>query len=80
MPAGKTSSNLTELALRRAEVLHQIERLLLRRAIVGEWTPGSRVAYRELREEERDLKARTMRLQAELCDDAVTGSERLDLT
>jgi hypothetical protein len=67
MPVRLDSTDLTDLAWRRADVLRQIERLLLRRDIVGHWTPGQQAEYRALRDRERGLHARTIRLRAEKC-------------
>ena len=61
----RTSSDLTELALQRADVLRQIERLMLRKHILGDWTHDLLVEYRRLRDEELTLKTQADWLRAE---------------
>jgi len=68
----KTSSDLTELALERADLLQQIERLMLRKHILGDWTRDLLTEYRRLRDEELTIKARADWLRAEMSHERAT--------
>lgn len=52
------TDNRVSVAKRRGEVVTRIERLLLIRSLVGNWTPERRAEYAALREEERALLER----------------------
>jgi hypothetical protein len=52
------TDNRVSVAKRRGEVVTRIERLLLIRSLVGNWTPERQAEYAALRDEERALLER----------------------
>ena len=46
---------LRTLAIRRLELSIELEKLLLRKKLIGDWTPRQHAAYDSLCEEEREI-------------------------